>query len=74
MRSSDGSTACSNLVFHGLDLAAHRALGQGEFFCGGPKVQVPGDGLKGAQMAHRNRPGAHVVVRRVHGVADSVMH
>eukprot|EP01031_Cornospumella_fuschlensis_P008716 gene8716-10736_t len=48
----------AHFFFQRLDLAADGGLGQGQFFGGSAKVQVPGDGFKCAQLAGSYRAGA----------------
>jgi hypothetical protein len=59
----------AHLVFQRLNLPAHRALRERKLFASGPKVQVPGHGFKGAQVAGSNGPGARVAGGELHGRA-----
>ncbi|MDT4864715.1 hypothetical protein FQZ97_994840 [compost metagenome] len=64
MAQEEGS---AHLVFERLDLPAHRALCEGEFLGGGAEVQVPGDGVKSAQVPGGDGAGAGMAGRKRHG-------
>jgi hypothetical protein len=55
-----------DVVLKRLDLPGDRALGQRQVIGGSAKAQVPGHGLKGAQVAQAYRTGAQSLLRGCH--------
>jgi hypothetical protein len=64
----------ADLALQRLDLAADGGLGQCQFVGGGAKVQMLGNGQKGAQRANRNGAGAQVAVKVLHAVAPGSLN
>ncbi|MCY1555352.1 hypothetical protein D9M68_920080 [compost metagenome] len=57
----------ADLVFERLDLPADGTLCEGQLLGGGAEVQVPRHGVKGAQVAGRDRAGAGMAGGKRHG-------